>query len=168
MDTITINNTNLKDEKVEKRVNKVRAILVRENKILMSRYAGLLLFPGGKGEFETPDEALIRELKEETGIVYAKGDLSPIIRIRHYQENFPTRENIVLNRLLTTDYYIGDFKGIDLNNAKRTEKEIKGNFRLEMMTIDEMLRLADEQSDNPRKVYFDKEIKEVVKILKLR
>ena len=48
MDTITINNTNLKDEKVDKRVNKVRAILVRENKILMSRYAGLLLFPGGK------------------------------------------------------------------------------------------------------------------------
>ncbi len=169
MDTIIINDTNLKDERIDKRLDKVRAILIRNDKILMSRYVGVLLFPGGAiDDGETPDEALIRELKEETGIVYDKKDFSPVLTIKHYQENFPTREKIVQNRILTTHYYIGDFKGVDLDNTKRTEKEIKENFRLEMMTIDEMLRVADEPSDNPRKVYFDKEIKEVVKILKLR
>lgn len=169
MDTIIINDTNLKDENINKRANKVRAVLFSDGKLLLSRYAGVLLFPGGSiDKGETPGEALIRELKEETGIIYDKSDLSQFLTIQHYQENFPTRENVVLNRLLTTDYYVGILKGIDLENTKRTESEKEGDFRLELMTIDEMLSIADEPSSNPRKEYYDKEIKEVVKVLKLR
>ena len=67
-----------------------------------------------------------------------------------------------------TKWIIDNLKGIDLENTKRTESEKEGNFRLELMTIDEMLSIADEPSSNPRKEYFDKEIKEVVKVLNLR
>lgn len=73
-----------------------------------------------------------------------------------------------MNRLITTYYYLGKYKGIDLNSMKRTEKEKKDNFRLELLEYDEILRQldGDNNNNNPRKEYFDREIREVLNTYK--
>lgn len=166
METIIINDENLRDEDIQKFGSKVRAVLLSGNKILVSHYGGVILLPGGSvDKGETPTNAIIRELSEETGILYDKDKLTEFLTLKYYQANYPTRSNEVVNRLMETKFYFGTYTGIDLNNVHRTEKEIKDSFHLELMDLDVFNSLLNTESDNLRKKYFDRENKEVVRVL---
>ena len=167
MKTIIINDTNLHDDDIQKVGNKVRAVLLSDNKILVSHYGGVILLPGGSiDKGETEDDAIIRELKEETGIIYDIDSLKELLLLEYYQPNYPTRRDEVINRLIRTRFYLAHYRGIDLKSINRTENEVKDNFHLDLIELDEFASLINESSDNPRKKYFDRENQEVLKVLK--
>jgi 8-oxo-dGTP diphosphatase len=71
------------------------ALIDRDNRVLISRrpggkpMAGLWEFPGGKvGEGETPETALVRELREELGIEVCDTCLAPFTFASHSYEQF--------------------------------------------------------------------------------
>src|SRR5580698_5880564 len=71
------------------------ALIDKEGRILLAErpagksMAGLWEFPGGKIELnETPEAALVRELKEELGIDVAAADLTPLTFASHSYEDF--------------------------------------------------------------------------------
>ena len=163
MKKVIINEENLKDNQIEKINIKVRALLVYKRQLLVSNYGGVVMLPGGKvDKGETNIQGLIRELKEETGILYNEDELRELFLLEYYQPNYPTRENTIINRLSKTFFYYGIFKGIDENNKKMTEKEKKGNFSLGLIDIEKINdNLCDES--NPRKEFFDREITEAIK-----
>lgn len=106
---ITINKDNLQINQIKEINQKVRAILINsKNEILVANYGGVYLLPGGKiDSTETPTNAIIRELKEETGYLYKENELQYIFTLNHYQKNYPKMKGIILNRLIKTHYYIG-------------------------------------------------------------
>jgi len=59
----------------------VTAVVIKDNKVLLVRHtygggAGMLIIPGGYVEYgETPQDALIREYLEETGVTIKPGDI---------------------------------------------------------------------------------------------
>lgn len=66
-----------------------------EGRVLLARrpegkpLAGYLEFPGGKiGHGELPQDALVRELREELDVAVISGDLSPLIRLHHTYPDF--------------------------------------------------------------------------------
>ena len=167
MKTIVINETNMRDEDVQKIGNKVRAILLSDDKVLVSHYGGVVLLPGGSiDKGETESEAIIRELQEETGIIYDISCLEELLLLKYYQPNYPTRRDEVINRLIRTKFYLAQYKGINLENINRTENEVKDNFCLELIELDDFASMINQSSDNPRKKYFDRENQEVIKVLK--
>lgn len=169
METIIINDDRLSEEDIDKTKNKVRAILLTcaNNKLLVSNYNGVILLPGGSvDKGETSNEAIIRELKEETGIIYDIDKLHELFTINHYQYKYLTSDDKIMNRLIITKYYLGLFKGVDINNIKITENEKKGNFYTELMKIDDLYLSTLYDSLNPRKKYFDRENKEIIKVLR--
>ena len=167
MRTVTINENNLLDNQIDKRNSKCRAILIDNDKVLVANYGGVILLPGGsidKGETET--QAILRELKEETGMTYEIQDLRKIMMLKYYQPNYPTRDGETINRLITTYYFSGKSKGIDLSSIQRTQKEKKDIFNLELLEYDELIKKLNDVSDNPRRKYFDREIREALGIYK--
>src|SRR6056297_1402461 len=73
-----------------KEVHVAVAVIVRDGRVLIARrpghvhQGGLLEFPGGKVEpGEGVQQALARELLEETAVTVAPESLEPLIGIRH-------------------------------------------------------------------------------------
>jgi 8-oxo-dGTP pyrophosphatase MutT (NUDIX family) len=166
MERIIINEENLKDNQIDKINIKVRALLVLKKQLLICNYGGVVMLPGGKTDKgETNLQGLIRELHEETGILYSENELNELFLLEYFQPNYPTRENTVLNRLSKTYFYYGTFRGIDNGNKQMTEKEKKDNFSLELVDIEEISKHLCDKS-NPRSGFFDREITEAVKVYK--
>jgi ADP-ribose pyrophosphatase YjhB (NUDIX family) len=156
---LIINDNNLGINEIQEFNSKVRALLIDENNnILIANYGNILLFPGGSIDCnETINKAILRELKEETGIDYSIDELENLIVLKHYQKDYPKREGNLQNRLITTYYFIGKYKGI--SSQKLTEKEQKDNLRLELVSLDNLEELVlNNQTNNPRNLYFVKEL----------
>ncbi len=167
MKIIKINDSKMSDTEIEKVKRKARAFLIQDDKVLVANYAGVWLLPGGSIEpDETKEEAIIRELKEETGVDYDLSELENVLTINFFEKDYPITSKMNINRLLVTDYYFGYYKGVDIFGTKRSKSEKKLNFSLKLVTYEELEALINEPSDNPRKKFFDRELKEVLSYLK--
>lgn len=74
----------------DREVHVAVAVIIREGRVLIARrpdhvhQGGLLEFPGGKVEAgESVQQALVREIREETGLQIPLDSLRPVIGIRH-------------------------------------------------------------------------------------
>ena len=169
MKTIIINDENI-NEKFTKKKLKSRAVLVNSsNEILVANYGGVLLLPGGSIDGkETPDETIHRELKEEIGVDMKPEQLKPFVKVRYFQPNYPERNGNTINRLAVTYYYLGHINNIS-NERDLTENEKKDGFTVEFYSINQIQgMLNSKKGNNPRRLYFDRELKAVIDYYKER
>lgn len=162
-----INENNLQLKDIQEFNSKVRAFLIDdENNILIANYGNVILLPGGSiDKDEEANDAIIRELKEEVGVEYRVDELTYLNTLDYYQKDYPKRDGTLQNRLITTNYFVGRYKGI--SNQTLTEKERKDNFRLQLVSIDELEELVlNNQNNNPRNIYFVKELLTILEYYK--
>ena len=169
MKTIIINDENIDEQIIKKRL-KSRAILVNSsNEILVANYGGVLLLPGGSIDGkETPEEAIHRELREEIGVDMQPEQLKPFVKVRYFQPNYPERSGNKTNRLAVTYYYHGNIESIS-DERNLTEKEKKDGFTVEFCSINQIQEMLNsKKSNNPRRLYFDRELQAVINYYKER
>lgn len=142
------NYDNIKESDLNDRVIRAKGILINSKKeILLVESFGTIQFPGGHlEENESLNDAIIREIKEETGLAI-NGDYEPFYAIKYYLKDFPVRGNnrsieIYYFYIFTDDHYepealylddrerTGDFKlfYVSLKDIKKTlKKNVKKN-----------------------------------------
>ena len=85
MEVIKINNEII-DADVE--MIKVRLLSIVDNKLIVANYANNYMLPGGKVDAgESLIDALIREIKEETGEELLKTELRKLVTVDDYEEH---------------------------------------------------------------------------------
>lgn len=80
-------------------IHKAGAVIIRDRKVLMTRTRGKDIFvnPGGKLEAgETPAQALIRELREELGIMVTEADFE-LLGTFHAQAAYDPAKALVMD-----------------------------------------------------------------------
>lgn len=164
MKEIINNKENLKDEQIDVRKEKARALIIDANdNIIICEYAGVFLLPGGKIEKEESSlEGLKRELKEELGLEFNDKEIIPFLKRIEYQKDYITRNNERKNRKITTNYFIinSDLK-INLNNTNLTPDEL-GKFKYHYTNYHDIYKLLSLPTQNPRRECFDRELYQVV------
>lgn len=164
---LVLNDENMQINEISEFNSKVRAILIdEENRVLIANYGGVFLFPGGSIDAkESINEAIIRELREETGMIYEERDLTFLAQLDFFQKNYMKRNGMIKNRLIRTYYFIGNIKKIELKHQCLTEKEKKDGFKLELVPLSEFERfILNNQNDNFRNIYFQREMIEIIKL----
>ena len=136
MRDIITNRNNLKEEDMTEVVKRVKILLVNSNNEVLLGYShNNYQFPGGHVEDgETLDEAINREIKEETGIILNVKDAVPFARALGYYKDWPEEGK---NRKIEIYYYevLTDEKP-NLDNTEYTDNEKDGSFSLQYIPLD--------------------------------
>lgn len=160
MKNLTINTPFDKPELTSK---KSRLISIINNKVLVCNYSGFYMLPGGKvDEHETFEDAVLREIYEETGNKLSPQDIDIYLSVDNYQENYLSRSNPFepINKKTTTVYY-KTTKKITNEDAFLSPLEKSGNMRIAYMDIEELKKLLH-QEVRPKHQVFASELLEVL------
>ncbi len=140
MKTKLFNKENIKEEEINDKVIRVKALILNDNnELLLGSAFKTLQFPGGHLENnESLNEALIREVKEETGISI-KGEYEPFLSLKYYLKDYPVIGN---NRSLEIYYfYILTNEPYNLDNINLDDQERNGEFHLLYVPLKKVKKL---------------------------
>lgn len=130
MKEVIYNEHKINNKEINNTFTRVKILLINsKNEITLAFSDNAYHFVGGHVEKnETLNNALIREVEEETGIVLEKKEYKPFFKITQILKDYPKKG---LNARYEYYYYeIKSEKLPDLNNTHYTEEEKNGNFEL--------------------------------------
>ena len=139
MEIIVNNKYNLKDSDMDEVVKRVKILIINSSQEMLLGYShNAYQFIGGHVEDESFDEAIIREVKEETGIELNKNSTYlPFATFNGYYKDWPS---VGKNRKTEIYYYeVYSDELPNLNKTNYTEHEKEGNFELRYLKLEDVL-----------------------------
>ncbi len=141
MKELIINKDNLREDEVKEKAIRVKAIMLNEkNELLLAYCDDDYQFPGGHlKDNEDVYDGLIREIKEETGILTKKDDYVPLIITKHYTKKYFRTGNDRLNIMIYFVYK--HVVKIDFSKIKISDYERKNGFKLCFVKLNDVEEL---------------------------
>jgi len=137
MKEIIINDSHLKEEEMDDKVIRVKALIFNsKGEILLAHNNNTYQFPGGhKKNDENIDDCILREIKEEIGIDL-KIEERPFLCISTYDDNYFSTGKKVLNSI----YYYRFFTDLTPNFKETSydDLELESDFNLYYLSFDEL------------------------------
>ena len=143
MKTIIYNDDNLQENEINRLSQRAKAIIKNDNdEILLACSNFNYHLPGGHLEKdESFEDCLAREIKEEVGVDIPKVTNEPILSIIYYNRDYPMKGT---NSKTEARYYEINYEVVpDYKKIKLTDDEINGNFKLEYIKVDNIIKYLE-------------------------
>ena len=143
MKEIIYNYNNLNEFDINRVVIRTKAIMENnDGEILLCYSNNNYHLPGGHlDEGETLEECLVREIKEETGIVIPKEKRDPFLVITYMNKDYPS---LGINTKSIVNYYVVKEEiNPDYNFTNLTEEEKNHDFKLIYINKNEVLEVLE-------------------------
>ena len=163
MKNIVYNEQNLKDKDINRVSRRAKAIIKNDkNQILLACSNNNYHLPGGHLEKnESFDRCLVREIKEEVGVEIPYEKRTPILTITYYNRDYPEPG---INSKTEAHYYEVNVEITpNLSKVHLTDEEKKGNFRLEFIDEDKILKHLEDSLETCTKTGVVKDTIEALK-----
>ncbi len=147
-----INYDHIKEEQINDRVVRVKALMVNSKReVLLAEAFSTIQFPGGHlEENESLSDGLKREVLEETGIVLS-GSYEPFFAIKYFLKDYPVIGN---NRSIEIYYfYVFTDEKYNLENVYLDDQERRGDFKLNYVYLKDLKKYL---RDNPGNLAINK------------
>ena len=148
MKQIIYNRDNLSDNDITETVIRTKALVINQGTLLIGNANNVFQFPGGHlEENETLEECLKREVLEEMGIEIDINNIAqPFMEVIYCNKNWPSQGK---NRKAVIYYYaIETEQKPDLSKTKYTENELKHNFKIEELPLNDAVRIIENNIPN--------------------
>lgn len=144
MKEVIYNKDNVLDKDINKVITRTKVLLINSKNELTLAFSGNVYhFIGGHvEENESLNETLIREVKEEAGIVLPNKDYKPFFKITQIFKDYPSIDKT--NKYEYYYYVIKTDEVPNLNNINLTEEEINENFELRTFHMNEIENVLEE------------------------
>lgn len=144
MKEIIYNYDNLSDDEITELVTRVKALLLKDDKLLIGNEDNVFQFIGGHLEDgETLNQCLKREIAEETGIAIEDNEIGKLfMKTTYLNKDWPEKGK---NRKCEIYYYVVNTnKNINLKNTNYTKSEKEKHFKVEELPLKEATKLIEE------------------------
>jgi len=138
MKEVIYNKDNILDKDINKVITRSKVLLINsENELTLAFSGNVYHFIGGHvEENESLNEALIREVEEETGIILPSNNYKPYFKITQIFKDYPS-----INKTNKYEYYYYVIKTNEvpnINNTNLTKEEVDENFELRTIHMNEI------------------------------
>lgn len=138
MKEVIYNKDNISKEEINKTITRVKILLINSASIITLAFSeNIYHFVGGHvEENESLNDAVIREVEEETGIILENKNYKPFFKITQIFKDYPEK-----NKHNCYEYYYYEIKTDkipNLNNTHYTEEEKNGNFELKNIHLNDI------------------------------
>ena len=144
MEVVNINNDNIRYEDVKNTIYISKAVLYKDNKILVENKDNKIILPGDNIYLgESIIKSLQRKLLNELGIYYDYDTLIGILIINKFKKEY--KDDEILNNKYVAYYYLGKYKDMNLDRINKLYKN--SNKKYELININD-LENSDEEISN--------------------
>lgn len=156
MENIIINDKNIKKDNVKILLPNVRAVLYDNDNVLVEKYFdGSIILPGSTVNCPAKDN-LVKHLVKNLGYEMDESELTKFLFLNHYCNGVIFDES-----LIETDYYYGQFRGIDYTSNRNIR-----TYLLKLINIDEVLEMTSCMYEDDGVNFCNKETHEALKVFK--
>lgn len=151
MKEIIYNYDLLEEKDINNLVQRVKAIIVNSNDEILIGYGDKTYqcVGGHVEEGESLMEALERELKEESGLIFENLNLQPFFRTKYYNRNYPEEG---LNTLTCNNYYvIRSDKKPDDSLRELTDYEKEWNYIVKYLPKNKIIEILQNSLPEAKK-----------------